>query len=101
MTIPLPDPSGSGKIGIVRFDNAGQVQFGEHSPISLEEAGRRTREYEELLRLRGQEEGRGKENGGKGRERVRARDGEKAMPYPDVNLIPTGSDAGALVGMAW
>ena len=33
-------------LGIVRFDEAGVMQFGEHSPFSIEDARRRTQEYD-------------------------------------------------------
>lgn len=41
--------------GIVHFDDAGSVQFGEHQPISLDEARRRTGLYEARLRERHRE----------------------------------------------
>lgn len=40
--------SGNG-LGIVSFDAAGLMQFGEHVPISIEEARRRTYDYERRL----------------------------------------------------
>ena len=45
-------------LGIVRFDEPGLMQFGEHLPISIEEARRRTNDYERRLLLRMDEEAR-------------------------------------------
>lgn len=93
--------------GIVRFDSAGSVQFGEHLPISLEEARRRTREHEVRLRermgpVRGvdgerwvQRRDRGWEkrrNGGRGQGQGQDGEGEgrrESAPYPEDSLIPT------------
>ena len=102
--------------GIVHFDDAGSVQFGEHQPISLEEARRRTGLYEARLRerhremealreideerwrlRRGQELERGREKGdlvtqrGGGGEEVRMR--RESAPYPENNLIPTEEES--------
>lgn len=107
--------------GIVHFDDAGSVQFGEHQPISLEEARRRTGLYEARLRerhremealreideekwrlRRGREWEREKEDlvtqrGAGGVEDEDA--GEKmrrgSAPYPETNLIPTEEAAAA------
>jgi len=69
--LALESPLG---LGIVRFDPAGQLQFGEHEAISLEEARRRTFEHEARLRS----------EAARGRERVRGRGGEaRGTPYPD------------------
>ena len=95
--------------GIVSFSSPGSVQFGAHEPLSIEEARRRTVEHEQKLReklrkaeveremreetvreRKGEEWERRKEEGERGEER----------PYPDVNLIPTVSDGGALGRMA-
>jgi len=65
--LALESPLG---LGIVRFDPAGQLQFGEHEAISLEEARRRTFEHEARLR---QEAARGRRRGAEG----------MGMPYPD------------------
>ncbi|KAG8529141.1 uncharacterized protein KY384_005776 [Bacidia gigantensis] len=76
-------------LGIVGFaDPNSQLQFGSLDPISLEEARRRTLEYEEVLRRRSE--------GGVG---VGGVAGASGKSYPDVNLIPTGSDAQVLKGM--
>lgn len=90
--------------GIVRFDSAASVQFGEHQPISLEEARRRTWEHEVRLRERHQgemdpvkevDEGRWRQRGVDEWERQKGgvvleedRRRESA-PYPEMNLIPT------------
>ena len=76
-------------LGIMGFD--GQVQFGEHEPVSLQDARRRTVELEqrhreqnrqnELLRQRMQ-----------GLDSATARPRAGSTPYPNVNLIPTESD---------
>ena len=59
------------------------VQFGELPPVSLEEARRRTREYEVWLRegVRGGEGGIGEEW-----------EGREGVPYPSLNRIPTGGE---------
>ncbi|KAL8785752.1 MAG: hypothetical protein Q9195_008518 [Heterodermia aff. obscurata] len=70
-----------GGLGIVPLD--GRVQFGEHEAISLEEARRRTGEYE--LRLREAEmEGL--------RRRGRVVEGREGAPYPDVDVMPTDAE---------
>jgi len=70
--LALESPLG---LGIVRFDPAGQLQFGEHEAISLEEARRRTFEHEARLR---QEAARSQERRG-----GRAGDAQQGTPYPD------------------
>lgn len=74
--------------GIVRFEDAGSVQFGEHQPISLEEARRRTWQYEARLRERQMEMEvmRVVERDGVMRDGGRRRE---SAPYPENNLIPT------------
>lgn len=75
-------------LGIVRFDPAGQLQFGEQEPVNFEEARRRTLEWEARLRdeaaLRNEQEKR--------------RRGQRT-PYPDINVMPTDTDPGALERM--
>ncbi len=89
--------------GIVRFDSAGSVQFGEHRPISLEEARRRTWEYELRLRERRREmealeevdEERWRQRRVEEWERQKGMltqvgDGRReSAPYPENSLIPT------------
>lgn len=99
--VAVQDPTGHG-LGIVRFENAGSVQFGEHHPISLEEAARRTWEHE--IRLRGEELERWARAKEKEDQRRRSDDGMKygrpnSAPYPDINLIPTSSDGAVLEDM--
>lgn len=96
---------------IVGFENPGSVQFGEHQPISVEEARRRTLDLEVRLRERQREieaikqlnEKRIEENGMREWEEARARGEEgprrESAPYPDINLIPTQSNDRALQGM--
>lgn len=79
--------------GIVRFEDAGSVQFGEHQPISMEEARRRMGEHEVHLQER-QRKGDAWER----REEADSRRGSSA-PYPEHSLIPTGSDGVALEDM--
>lgn len=94
-------------LGIVRFDDL--MQFGEHSPISIEEARRRTDEYERrllLLMMRDErqrqrretneeEERHGieneKEEGDEEEEEEEEgeRRGRARTPYPNFNRIPT------------
>ena len=77
---------------IVRFDNyPGSVQFGEHPPISVQEARLRTRQLQmEQEVLRELKEERDRQERGERRE---------SAPYPDINLIPTESDRVELEGM--
>ena len=88
--------------GIVPFDNyPGSVQFGEHPPISVQEARLRTREMQrEKEALRELNEERYQQRIIQDYERARER-GERreSAPYPDINLIPTGSDKMELEGM--
>lgn len=70
--------------GIVPFEDAGSVQFGEHQPISFGEARRRTwLRQRELEALREVDEERERE-----RERGR-RESAAPPPYPVDNTIPT------------
>ena len=92
--LALESPSGLG-LGIVRFDPAGQLQFGEQEAISLGEARRRTGEYEAKHREEAELRGRAGV--------ARASDGStaklaagKSTPYPDINLMPTDTDEGRL-----
>ena len=64
---------------------AQHVQFGAHVPVDVEEARRRVAAYEARLR-----EGAAGGTGGSG---------AGWPPYPDINLIPTGSDAVVLEEM--
>lgn len=80
-----------GELGIVRFDGA--VQFGEHEPVSVEEARRRAMDYEQRL-----EQGRDPSRGRARRREPRRNDGHglrsesSSRPYPDVNLFPAYVD---------
>ena len=81
--------------GIVPFDKyPGSVQFGEHPPISVEEARLRTRqlhrEQQEALRELTEE---------RYRQRIIQDARRESAPYPDINLIPTDSDRMELEGM--
>ena len=95
-------------LGIVRFDNVNtaSVQFGDHAPVSVEDARRRTWAYEQSLRererrremeaLREVDERRGEEGEGL-RQRVGHGDaGRESVPYPERNRIPEGG--GEVVG---
>ncbi|CAF9927161.1 hypothetical protein IMSHALPRED_007139 [Imshaugia aleurites] len=89
--------------GIVRFDTAGSVQFGEHQPISLEEARRRTWQHEARLRERHGEMEALKEVDEERWRQMRVQEWERqkgsvlqegegrrvSAPYPENNLIPT------------
>lgn len=92
--------------GIVRFENARSVQFGEHQPIDFEDARRRTSQQEEKLRDSNRrremqtlrevdEEGRWRQMKIEEWERQKGsgipeRDGRReSAPYPENNLIPT------------
>ena len=89
--------------GIVPFDSAGSVQFGEHKPISLEEARQRTWEHEVKLRerhggmeaLKEVDEERWRQRKIEEWERQKGRvvqevDGRReSAPYPENSLIPT------------
>ncbi|KAL8858371.1 MAG: hypothetical protein Q9178_005052 [Gyalolechia marmorata] len=83
-------------LGIVPFD--GHLRFGEQSPFSVEEARRRTSEWEERL-ARDRESSRGRE-----RRRIETRvtpypDERAITGYPELNLIPTQSNSDALRAM--
>ena len=91
--------------GIVPFDNyPGSVQFGEHPPISVEEARSRVLRTRALQReqeaLRELNEERYLQRVIQDSERAKER-GERreSAPYPDINLIPTESDRMDLEGM--
>ena len=100
--VRVPDAPG----GIVRFEDAGSVQFGEHQPISVEEARQRTWLHETRLRerqremeaLREVDEERWRQRRGAEFEREKGtilQQGEekrKSAPYPEDNLIPTEHD---------
>jgi len=96
---------------IVGFEHAGSVQFGDHPPLSVEEARRRTLAHELRLRERQREiealkdinQQRYQENRIRNWEEARVRGEEdqrrESAPYPELNLIPTQSDDRALQGM--
>lgn len=89
--------------GIVPFDNAAVVQFGEHQPISLEEARRRTWENELRLRerrgvmdrLEEVDEERWRRSrldewqGQRGRGMRQGEERGESAPYPETSRIPT------------
>ncbi|KAL9103259.1 MAG: hypothetical protein Q9163_001681 [Psora crenata] len=119
---PYP-PAGLGLVTL--GDPKASLQFGQHSPISLEIARQRMAEHE--VRLQERERGRdtqaprddmnderwiaNRTHCWKGRRKWGGRrrsDGEGAgiglgssiaMPYPEINLMPTSSDRGALEAM--
>lgn len=68
-----PASSSSSSAAVPNYDTTSRLQFGTQDPISVEEARRRAAEAERRLRAR--------------------RTSEAAKPYPDINLIPTRSDA--------
>lgn len=96
-------------LGIVRFDEPGLMQFGEHLPISIEEARRRTYDREQRLLQLVSEEARLQKglsrNTQRGRhvheEREENREGDEEgerdgewrgrvrIPYPDHHRVPT------------
>ncbi|KAL8751221.1 MAG: hypothetical protein Q9184_006133 [Pyrenodesmia sp. 2 TL-2023] len=84
--VAIDDSFGHGGLAIVPFD--GRIRFGEHDPFSIEEARRRTEEWEWRL---------ARESAATSRSRERSRGapylGEDAMAtwYPEVNLIPMQS----------
>ncbi|KAL8705748.1 MAG: hypothetical protein Q9201_001143 [Fulgogasparrea decipioides] len=91
------DDSSSHGLGIVPFD--GQLRFGEHNPISIEEARQRTWEWESRLA--------GDQSLSRSRERRRPDTHRTPYPdegamraYPEVNLIPTQSNLDSLREMA-
>ena len=94
--VAVPDAPG----GIVRFDGAGSVQFGEHRPISLEEARRRTWEHERRLRERmgavrrdGNGDERwgptGRKDGSLAQQQQQAQGRRGSAPYPEDSRMPT------------
>lgn len=69
----------------------GLVQFGEHEPVSIEEARRRATDHEQRLLLVREV------SRGRGRRREQTLDDEqnprsRSRPYPDINRIPTFMD---------
>ncbi|KAL9611006.1 MAG: hypothetical protein Q9167_004320 [Letrouitia subvulpina] len=78
------DPRG---LGILPFESNGVVQFGSLPEVNVEEARKRTSEWERNL-------GRSRERSTGGR---RGRDGG-SKPYPDINLIPTMSSLDNMEG---
>lgn len=82
--------AGDFRPGIVRFD--GVVQFGEHEPVSVEDARRRAQDYEQpQFHAREVSRGRGR------RREQRLDDGppgsrSRSHPYPEVNRIPAFMD---------
>ena len=106
--------------GIVRFEDAGSVQFGEHQPIILEDARRRTTQQQEKLRDSNRRREMQTLNEVDEEERWRQRKIEEwerqkggglperdrrweSAPYPENNLIPTegvnASNMGEVVGL--
>lgn len=79
------DPCG---LGILPFESNGVVQFGSLPEVNVEEARRRTSEWERSL-----ERSRERSTGGR-----RVRDGG-SKPYPDINLIPTLSSLDKMEGL--
>ncbi|KAL9038507.1 MAG: hypothetical protein Q9214_005252, partial [Letrouitia sp. 1 TL-2023] len=79
------DPRG---LGILPFKSNGVVQFGSLPEVNVEEARRRTSEWERSLE-RSRERGTGARRG---------RDG-RSKPYPDINLIPTLSSLENMEGL--
>ncbi|KAI4210417.1 MAG: hypothetical protein LQ351_006709 [Letrouitia transgressa] len=79
------DPRG---LGILPFESNGVVQFGSLPEVNVEEARRRTSEWERSL-----ERSRERSTGGR-----RGRDGG-SKPYPDINLIPTFSSLDQMEGL--
>ena len=80
--------------GIVPFEDVGSVQFGEHQPISFEEARRRTwlrqRELEALKEMNEEREReRERERGRRGQAWEGRRESAAPPPYPVDNTIPT------------
>lgn len=84
--VALEDNAGHG-LGIIPFD--GHLRFGEHDPVSVEEARQRASAWESWLALRSRERGRV----------VPHPDGSATRGYPDVNLIPTQSSLEAMRAM--
>ncbi|KAL8730068.1 MAG: hypothetical protein Q9181_004782 [Wetmoreana brouardii] len=93
--LAIDTASGHG-LGIVPFD--GQLRFGDHNPISIEEARQRTWEWESRLA----------KDQSQSRSRERRRPDTHSTPYPDkgamraypeVNLIPTQSNIDSLRAM--
>ncbi|KAL9026459.1 MAG: hypothetical protein Q9196_004878 [Gyalolechia fulgens] len=82
--VAIEDNHGYG-LGIVPFD--GQLRFGDHNPISVDEARQRTYQWEsklarEQLSSRSQDRGKG----------VPYPDGAALRAYPELDLIPTRSN---------
>ncbi|KAL8766672.1 MAG: hypothetical protein Q9209_006602 [Squamulea sp. 1 TL-2023] len=93
--VAIENSSGYG-LGIIPFD--GHLRFGEHEPISVEDAQRRTLEWERRL-TRDRDLSRGRE-----RRRIQTSGppypDERAMTgYPELNLIPTQSSPEVLKAM--
>lgn len=93
--IAISDAAGDG-LGIVRFEDAGLIQFGEHPPISFEDARRRAHQRRVLLSgeeaRRGGLEGGFVEGGEWSEERRGRRRGRGRLPYPESNRIRTRTD---------
>ena len=79
-------------LGIIPFD--GHLRFGEHNPISIEDARRRAWEWESRL---------ARDSSLASRERRREERHSAPYPdergYPEVNLIPTQSNPDAMRNM--
>ncbi|KAL8934165.1 MAG: hypothetical protein Q9216_006041 [Gyalolechia sp. 2 TL-2023] len=89
--VAIEDHYGHG-LGIIPFD--GHLRFGDHNPISVEEARQRTHEWESRLAK--------EPTASMSRERARGvpyPDGAALRAYPEMNLIPTGSNPDAMRAM--
>ncbi|KAL8924747.1 MAG: hypothetical protein Q9172_002565 [Xanthocarpia lactea] len=84
-------------LGIVPFD--GHLRFGEQNPFSVEEARRRTSEWEERL-ARDRDSLRGRERRRIGTRVTPYPDERAIIGYPEFDLIPTQSSPEALRAMA-
>ena len=92
--LAIDNASGHG-LGIIPFN--GRLQFGDHDLISVEEARQRTWEREQS-HSRSRERGREQRQNVTYPESPYAHNGPWAA-YPEINLIPTQSDAQALRAM--
>ncbi|KAL8833251.1 MAG: hypothetical protein Q9170_004383 [Blastenia crenularia] len=89
--VAIEDSSGHG-LGIVPFD--GNLHFGDHAPINIEEARQRTYEWES--RLARESSALGTRDRGRG---VPYLHDPAFRAYPEVNLIPTQSSPEAMRAM--
>ncbi|KAL8896315.1 MAG: hypothetical protein Q9192_003160 [Flavoplaca navasiana] len=93
--VAIENSSGHG-LGIVPFD--GHLRFGEQNSFSVEEARRRTLEWEGRL-ARDRDLSRGRERRRMETSRTPYPDERIMMRYPEVNLIPTQSSPEAMRAM--